>query len=57
VEVCRPLPPPSRDWFLRLLAVELEKHREIGPGLIHRRARDLQKQYLSPPRTVWNGRT
>jgi hypothetical protein len=52
LEVCRPLPPPSRDQFLRLLAAELERHPEIGPGLIHRIARDLQRQYLNPPRVA-----
>ena len=26
-----------------------EKRRDIGPGVIHRIARDLQKKYFDPP--------
>jgi hypothetical protein len=40
-----PIHPLQRDAFLKALAVELERHPVIGPGLVHRCAADLQKTF------------
>ena len=46
----RPIPPPDRDLFLQALADELAQHPgEVGAGLIHRIARDLQRRFFTPP--------
>jgi hypothetical protein len=49
MDVCRPLRPSDRDQFVRALAAELEKYPEVGPGLVHRIARDLVRRYFDPP--------
>jgi hypothetical protein len=49
MDVCKPLPPQDRDQFLRAICAELEKHPVVGPGLIHRVCRDLQRRYFDPP--------
>ena len=41
-----PIHPQQRDAFLKALAVELERHPVIGPGLVHRCAADLQRTFL-----------
>jgi hypothetical protein len=38
-----PIHPLQRDAFLKALAVELERHPVVGPGVVHRAAADLQK--------------
>jgi hypothetical protein len=35
----------QRDAFLKALAAELERHPVIGPGLVHRCAAELQKNF------------
>jgi hypothetical protein len=40
-----PIHPLQRDAFLKAVAVELERHPVIGPGLVHRCAAALQKTY------------
>jgi hypothetical protein len=40
-----PIHPMQRDAFLQALATELEKHPVVGPGLVHRLAADLQRQF------------
>jgi hypothetical protein len=35
----------QRDAFLQALARELEKHSTIGPGVVHRCAAQLQRQF------------
>lgn len=40
-----PIHPLQRDAFLRALAVELERHAVMGPGLVHRVAAELQKTF------------
>jgi hypothetical protein len=49
MRAAQPLRASDRDQFLRALAFELEKHTDIGPGLVHRVIRDLQKRYFDPP--------
>ena len=41
----RPSNPLQRDAFLKALAVELERHPVVGPGLVHRVAAELQKTF------------
>ena len=45
----KPLQPKDHDPFLRTLAAELEKHRNIEPGLIHRLVRETQPLVFDPP--------
>jgi hypothetical protein len=40
-----PIRPLQRDAFLKALAVELERHPVVGPGLVHRVAAELQKTF------------
>jgi hypothetical protein len=40
-----PIHPLQRGAFLQALAAELEKHPVVGPGLVHRLAADLQRQF------------
>ena len=40
-----PIHPSQRDAFLKALAVELERHPVVGPGLVHRVAAELQKTF------------
>ena len=44
-----PIPPHHRDQFLRDVVGELEKHPEIGAGIIGRVCAKVQKQHLNPP--------
>jgi hypothetical protein len=46
-----PIHPLQRDDFLRALAGELERHPVVGPGLVHRLAADLQRQFVVQART------
>jgi hypothetical protein len=40
-----PIHPQQRGAFLKALAVELERHPVVGPGLVHRCAADLQRTF------------
>jgi hypothetical protein len=48
-EAARTLPRHERDTFLKLLAIELEKQQELGPGIIHRVAKEIQQRLFDPP--------
>jgi hypothetical protein len=50
MDAARPIPPPSRDRFLREVAAELAKHSELGPGTVGRVVRELQHRHLVAPR-------
>ena len=41
-----PIHPLQRDAFLKALAVELERHPVVGPGVVHRAAAVLQKTFV-----------
>jgi hypothetical protein len=58
MDACRPLRLQDRDQFIRALAGELEKHRpgEVGPGLVHRLARDLQRRFFDAPVGTMGGK-
>jgi hypothetical protein len=45
----RPLPVDLRDPFLHAVAHELSGRAEVGPGVVHRVCRELQRQFFSPP--------
>ena len=49
MDAARPIPPRSRDQFLRDVALELAKHPEIGPGIVARVCSKVQKVYLNAP--------
>jgi hypothetical protein len=40
-----PIHPLQRDAFLKALAVELERHPVIGPGVVFRCAAELQRRF------------
>jgi hypothetical protein len=48
LDACKPLRPGDRDPFLRALAQELREP-QLGPSVIHRVARNLQRQFFDPP--------
>jgi hypothetical protein len=45
----QPLAPEDRSKFLEAVAVELAKYRELGPGVVSRTCRELQKRHFAPP--------
>jgi hypothetical protein len=45
MQAAAPIAPSRRDAFLRSLAVELEWHEVIGPGVVFRCAAALQKTF------------
>jgi hypothetical protein len=49
MDAARPLPGKARAEFLAALAAELEGQRQLGPGIVHRICRDVQKRYFDPP--------
>ena len=49
LDAARIVPWQERSQFLRDVAAELGRHREIGPGLIHRVAREQQRKHFEPP--------
>ena len=48
LDAAAPLLPQDRDSFLREVAAELARYPEIGPGIVGRVVRDIQRQYLAP---------
>ena len=59
-----PIHPLQRDAFLKALALELERHPVVGPGVVFRAAAELQRTFavvahtnrLSPPSRDTSGR-
>jgi hypothetical protein len=49
MEAARPIPARDRDQFLRDVASELAKYELLGPGIVARVVRDIQRQHLNPP--------
>ena len=47
----RPLDVDLRDAFLRAVANALAGQQTIGPGLVARTCRELQRQFFDPPDT------
>jgi hypothetical protein len=50
MDAARPLSPKARHAFLIDVARELAKHRELGPGSIHRLVREMQRRHFDAPR-------
>ena len=46
-----PIHPLQRDAFLEALAIELERHPVVGPGVVHRAAAALQKTFVVAARS------
>ena len=59
LNLARPLDPAMRDPFLRAAAIELARYQsaELGPGLINRVGRLLQREFWSPPKVTNAGNT
>ncbi len=51
----RPLQPQAVEPFLATVAERLRDCRELGPGVIFRVAREVQREFFDPPSL--NGRT
>jgi hypothetical protein len=45
----RPLPVHVRDGFLQAVAVALQGCGELGPGVVFRVVRDVQRRYFDAP--------
>jgi hypothetical protein len=56
IDISTPVAHELRDPFLRALALELEKHPVIGPGLINRLGRELQREFVRLDVAVGTGR-
>ena len=48
MDAAAPVHPRERDQFLRDVVAELEKHLEIGPGIVGRVTAKIQRQHLAP---------
>jgi hypothetical protein len=47
MNLAAPLPPQNRNRFLEAIAAELQaRGAEVGPGAVHRIARELQSHFL-----------
>ena len=51
----RPLQPQAVEPFIAAVAERLHGYRELGPGVIFRIAREVQREFFDPPKL--NGRT
>jgi hypothetical protein len=51
MDAAAPLAPDVRDLFVKQVASELASRRadEVGPGLIYRTLRDVQRRFWQPP--------
>ena len=45
----RPLPIACRDAFLQSVADALQRHAELGPGVVHRVCAEAQRAFFDPP--------
>jgi len=45
----QPLAPRQRDLFLQALGNVLARYSGLGPGVLHRICKDLQRQFFDPP--------
>jgi hypothetical protein len=45
MQAAGPIHPRQRDAFLKALATELERHPVVGPGVVFRRASELQRRF------------
>ena len=50
MDAARPIPPAARDGFLHAVSAALAQHPgEIGPGIVYRVTRDVQRKFFDPP--------
>jgi hypothetical protein len=56
-DACRPLYVADRDAFMQALADALRQRGEIGPGVVHRAIRDVQRYFFRPPEFEEAGRS
>jgi hypothetical protein len=48
----RPITPDRRDAFLQAIANILADQRELGPGVVFRIIRDVQREFFDPPELI-----
>lgn len=49
LQAARPIAPRDRDGFLQAVASELSRCGEIGPGVVYRVVKDVQRRFFDPP--------
>jgi hypothetical protein len=51
MNLAQPIDPELRDPFLRAVAIELARYptEAIGPGMLNRVGRELQRQFMGAP--------
>jgi hypothetical protein len=49
VAAARPLAPHQRDGFLQAVADELSRCGQVGPGVVHRICREMQRKFFDAP--------
>jgi hypothetical protein len=49
MDAAAPIPRRDRDQFLRDVAAELARYPELGPGIVGRVVREVQRRYFDPP--------
>ena len=49
IEAARPIPQHDRAAFLADVAAELARYPELGPGIIGRVVREIQRRHLNAP--------
>ena len=47
MQAAKPVAVPDRDAFLKDVAAELGQHEVVGPGLLHRVIREVQRRYIA----------
>ena len=50
-----PLRPSDRPLFFEAVGAELQQYSEIGPGIVFRVARELQRKFFDPPLQPYRG--
>ena len=50
-----PLRPSDRPLFFEAVGAELSRQPTLGPGVVFRVARELQREFFSPPAQPYRG--
>jgi hypothetical protein len=53
----QPIDPPRRPEFMQAVARELANAGAVGPGVLHRTAREIVRQFWTPPADLRQGRS
>jgi hypothetical protein len=49
MDCAKPLRPAERNAFLVAVSIELGRERQLGPGIVSRVCRNLQRGFFDPP--------